>query len=64
MSAFTMGYSAAAVSPVKVPAQIPVDVSLSNFTSGYGVAKDDASVTPEAVRPPSVASANGTPSTE
>ncbi|KAE9008804.1 hypothetical protein PR003_g17846 [Phytophthora rubi] len=62
MSAFTTGYSAAVVSPANVPEhvdRIPVDVSLSNFTSGYG-AKDDTSVTQEAVRPPSVASANDT----
>ncbi|KAJ8569325.1 hypothetical protein ON010_g5936 [Phytophthora cinnamomi] len=61
MSAFTLGYSAAVVSPARVPdpiSQIPVDVSLSNFTSGYGAAKADTSVTQEAVRPPSVASAD------
>ncbi|POM58971.1 Hypothetical protein PHPALM_36315 [Phytophthora palmivora] len=40
--------------------QIPVDISLSNFTSGYGSTKGDNTVrSNEAVRPPTMASADG-----
>ncbi|GMF12002.1 unnamed protein product [Phytophthora lilii] len=42
------------------PQQIPVNISLSNFVSGFGTMKDDNAIdTKEAVRSPSVASLDG-----